>query len=43
MMGDHTLRPKYENSCVLINARGECPMCVAATDRVNERQGAGPG
>jgi hypothetical protein len=42
-MGGHTLRPKYENSCVLSNADGECRMCVTVTDRVNERRGAGGG
>jgi hypothetical protein len=43
MMGDHTLRPKYGNRCVLSNARGVCRMWVAATDRVHARYDAGPG
>jgi hypothetical protein len=42
-MGGHTSRPKYENSCVLSNAGGECSMGVAAMDPVNERLGAGAG
>jgi hypothetical protein len=42
-MGGHTSRPKYENSCVLSNAGGECRMGVAAGDLVNKRLGAGAG
>jgi hypothetical protein len=42
-MGGHTSQPKYENSCVLSNACGECRMGVAAMDPVNERRGAGAG
>jgi hypothetical protein len=43
VMGGHTSQPKYENSCVLSNAGGECRMGVAAMDPVNERLGAGTG
>jgi hypothetical protein len=42
-MGGHTSGPKYENSCVLSNAGGECRMGVADVDPVNKQLGAGAG